>query len=203
MGVEIFQAFRPRDGEPGTVRATDSLRDLLSFRNPTDAVGRAIRSAQLDALVRLVPVTVISQLLAAGLVAWSLRGAVADIWLEIWFAGALITCTARGLRAVRLRLDPDYARRKPPNLKAITAIIALLGSMWLIPPLFWFEHADTEHQMMLGVLIIALMSAAGVSLVSSRALAARGQEKRDRPRSSIPWFQAPAETTARFRLPST
>ena len=166
MGVEIFQAFRPREGEPGTVRATDSLRELLSFKNPSDAVGRAIRRAQLDALVRLVPVTVFSQLLAAGLVAWSLRGAVADIWLELWFAGAFVMCMARGLRAVRLRVDPDYARRKPPDLKTITAIIALLGSMWLIPPIFWFEHADTEHQMMLGVMVIALMSAAGVSLAT-------------------------------------
>ena len=168
MGVEIFQAFRPREDEPGTVRAPDSLRDLLSFNEPTDAVGRAIRSAQLDALVRLVPVTVASQLFAAGLVAWSLRGTVADIWLSFWFLGALIMCTARGVRAIRLRVDPDYARRKPPNLKAITLIIALLGSMWLIPPVFWFDQADTEHQMMLGVLVVALMSAAGV--VNSRVL---------------------------------
>jgi diguanylate cyclase (GGDEF)-like protein len=166
MGVEIFQAFRPRQGEPGTVPATDSLRDLLSFKQPADTVGRAIRSAQLDALVRLVPVTVASQLLAAGLVAWSLRGTVADLWLSIWFLGALIMCAVRGVRAIRLRVDPDYARRKPPNLKAITLIIALLGSMWLIPPVFWFEHADTEHQMMLGVLVVALMSAAGVSLTT-------------------------------------
>ncbi len=166
MGVEIFQAFRSRDGEPGTVRDTDSLRDLLSFKEPTDAVGRAIRRAQLDALVRLVPVTVGTQLFAAGLVAWSLRGAVADLWLEIWFGCAFLLCAARGIRAMRLRTDADYARRNPPNLKAITLIIALLGVMWLVPPVFWFEYADTEHQMMLGVLVVALMSAAGVSLAT-------------------------------------
>ena len=166
MGVDLFQAFRPRGDEPGTAQATDSLRDLLSFREPVDAVGQAVRRAQLDALVRLVPVTVASQLLAAGLVAWSLRGTVADLWLVLWFLLALIICTARGLRALRLRLDPEYARRKPPNLKAITAIIALLGSMWLIPPVFWFALADTERQMMLGVLVVALMSAAGVSLAT-------------------------------------
>ena len=166
MGVEIFQAFRPREGEPGTVRATDSLRGLLSFKDPTDAVSRAIRGAQLDALVRMVPITVASQLLAAGLVAWSLRGTIADVWLASWFAVALVLCSMRGFRAVRLRLNADYARRKPPNLKAITAIIALLGSMWLVPPVFWFEYADTEHQMMLGVLVVALMSAAGVSLAT-------------------------------------
>ena len=54
MGVEIFQAFRPRAGEPGTVPATDSLGDLLSLREPKDAIGRAVRSAQLEALVRLL-----------------------------------------------------------------------------------------------------------------------------------------------------
>ena len=166
MGVEIFQAFRPREGEPGSVPPTDSLRDLLSFRTPTDAIGRAIRSAQLDALVRLVPITVASQLLAAGLVAWSLRGMVADLWLALWFLGAFLICSARGLRALRLRLDPHYARRKPPDLKAITFIIALLGSLWLVPPVFWFSLADAEHQLMLGVLIVALMSAGSVSLAT-------------------------------------
>ena len=166
MGVEIFQAFRPRDGEPGAVLHTDSLRELLTFKEPVDAVGRAIRSAQLDALVRLVPVTVASQLLAAGLVAWSLRGMVADLWLEGWFLCALVICTLRGFRAVRLRLDPTYASRRPPDVKAITIIVGLLACIWLIPPIFWFAQVDTEHQLMLGVLIVALMSAGSISLAS-------------------------------------
>ena len=38
IGVEIFQAFRPREGEPGTVSTPDSLRKLLSFKEPTDIV---------------------------------------------------------------------------------------------------------------------------------------------------------------------
>ena len=166
IGVETFQAFRPREGEPGTIQATDSLRSLLSFEEPTDIVGRAIRTAQLDALVRMVPVTVASQLFAAGLIAWSLRGMIPDIWLGLWFGVAFILCSARTYRALRLRRDADYARRKPPNLKTITLIVTLLGLMWLVPSVFWFEHADTEHRMMLGVLCVALMSAAGVSLAT-------------------------------------
>jgi len=166
MGVEIFQAFRPRDGEAGTVRDTLSLRELMSFREPSDGIGRSIRNAQLDALVRLVPVTVASQLLAAGLVAWSLRGMVADTWLLLWFFSALTICGLRGYRALRLRSDPDYARRSPPDLRAITLIVALLAAMWLVPPILWFEAADAEHQMMLGVLVIALMSLGSVSLAT-------------------------------------
>ena len=166
MGVEIFQAFRPRDGETGTVRFTASLRDLLSFREPADAVSIAIRQAQLDALVRLVPATVVAQLLAAGMVAWSLRGMVADLWLALWFAGIFIVCAARGIRALRLRSDSRYARRKPTGVKMITAIIAMLGIMWLVPAIFWFAQVDAEHQMMLGVIVVALMSAGSVSLAT-------------------------------------
>lgn len=166
VGVEIFRAFRQRDGEAGGVRSTEKLRDLLTFKEPTDVLGRAVRSAQLDALVRMVPVTVAAQLVAAGLVAWSLRGTIADTWLGIWFGGALALCSSRAYRALRLRRDVDYAKRKPPNLKAITTIVALLGTMWLVPPVFWFSHADTEHKMMLGVLLVGLMSAAGVSLAT-------------------------------------
>jgi diguanylate cyclase (GGDEF)-like protein len=166
MGVEFFQAFRPRDGEPGTVSAKIPLRDLLSFREPRDAVSAAIRRAQLEALVRLVPATVGSQLIAAGLVALSLRGMVADRSLAIWFGVAFLICLARGMRAHRLRTDPDYARRKPARLKAIVFIIAMLGTMWLAPPILWFDQVDTEHQMMMGVLVVALMSAGSVSLAS-------------------------------------
>ena len=113
MGVDIFQAFRPRDGEPGTVRAKVTLRELLTFREPNDAVGRAIRNAQLEALVRLVPVTVASQLLAVGLVAWSMRGMVADIWLALWFGFAWLLCGSRGYRALRLRQGPGLCAPQP------------------------------------------------------------------------------------------
>jgi diguanylate cyclase (GGDEF)-like protein len=166
MGVEIFQAFRPREGETGTVRANEPLRDLLSFKEPRDSVGRAIRNAQIDAFVRLVPATVSAQLLGAGLVAWSLRGAVPDTQLICWFAAALGICVLRGGRALKIRSNPDYARQKPVRLGAVMVIIALLASLWLVPPIFWFDQADTEHQMMLGVLVIALMSAGSVSLAT-------------------------------------
>lgn len=166
MGVEFFQAFRPRNGEPGSVAEKIPLRDLLSFRKPKDAVSAAIRQAQFDALLRLVPATVAAQLLAAGLIALSLRGMIADLWLAAWFGGVFLLCAARGIRAHRLRSDPAYARRKPTSVRTIVLVISMLAIMWLVPPIFWFAHVDAEHQMMLGVLVVALMSAASVSLAS-------------------------------------
>ena len=166
MGVEVLQAFRPREGEPGTVLAPESLRELVSFREPKDSVGRAIRRAQVDALVRLVPATVTAQLLAAGLVAFTLQPFVAGQSLAVWFGMVVLLCVLRGARALRIRIDPEYAVRKPPRLVAIVFILGLLAMLWLVPPVFWFSATDYEHQMMLGVLVVALMSAGSVSLAS-------------------------------------
>ena len=77
--VVILHAFRQRRGEAGSVESAEPLRDLLSFREPRDAVSAAIRRAQIDALIRLVPVTVTSQLLAAVLV-----GLIATIAVGGW-----------------------------------------------------------------------------------------------------------------------
>ena len=162
----FLDAFRQREDERGAVIVNEPLRELLSFRRPRDSVAAAVRQAQLDALVRLVPVTVGSQLLAAGLIAGSLRGSVADVWLALWFGAMLAIGAARGTRALRVRSDPVYAERKPPNLIAIVRIIAVVAMLWLVPPVFWFEQADAEHQMMMGVVLIALMSAGTVSLGS-------------------------------------
>ncbi len=166
MGVELIQAFRPREGERGTDLAPESLGDLLSFREPRDAVGRAIRRAQMDAVVRLVPATVTAQLLAAGLVAVTMRPFVADLWLGLWFGAVLLLCILRGARAFRIRIDADYAVRRPAKLGTVVLVLAMLAALWLVPPIFWFSATDSEHQMMLGVLVIALMSAGSVSLAS-------------------------------------
>ena len=143
-----------------------SLGRLLSFAEPRDRVCAAVRTAQLDALVKLVPVTVISQLFAAALIVLSLRGMVPAIQLGAWFGLVFVLGTARGARALRILRSPDYARRKPPRLKTIVALIALLATLWVMPPFLWFELADTEHKFMLGVLVVGLMSAGSVTLAS-------------------------------------
>ena len=162
----ILHAFRQRRGEAGSVESTESLRDLLSFREPRDAVSAAVRRAQLDALIRLVPVTVTSQLLAAVLVGIALYGHVPTVELAAWFSATLAICVLRGGRALRVRLDPDYAERKPPQLKAVVIIICLLGLLWLLPPLLWFDTVDLDEKLLLCMLAAGLMCGASVSLAS-------------------------------------
>ena len=47
----ILHAFRQRRGETGSVETAEPIRDLLSFKEPRDAVSAAVRRAQLDALL--------------------------------------------------------------------------------------------------------------------------------------------------------
>jgi diguanylate cyclase (GGDEF)-like protein len=162
----LLQAFRQKDGEAGAVAPSDTLAELLSFREPSDSVSSAIRRAQLEALIRLVPVTISSQLLAALLVCLSLRGHVPTLHRFAWFTAMLIICVLRGGRALRVRADPDYARRKPPETKAVVVIISLLALLWLVPSILWFQSADLDEKMILCVLGVGLMSAASISLAS-------------------------------------
>ncbi len=162
----LLLAFRQKEGEAGSVKATDSLRQLLDIREPRDPVAVAIRRAQLDALVRLVPVTILSQLFAAILVAASLAGRVPSEQLIPWISAIFGICVIRGSRALRVRCDPDYARRKPPELKAVVAIISILGTLWLVPPFLWFDAADVDQKVLLCVITAGLMSGASISLSS-------------------------------------
>jgi diguanylate cyclase (GGDEF)-like protein len=162
----ILNAFRQKQGEAGSVESTVPLRELLSFREPRDAVSLAVRRAQLDALIRLVPVTVTSQVLAAVLVALALRGHVSSLQLGAWLTCTFAICIVRGGRALRVRLDPDYAERRPPRLEAVVVIICLLGLLWLVPPLAWFSTVDLDEKLLLCMLAAGLMCGASVSLAS-------------------------------------
>ncbi len=142
------------------------LRELLSFRPPRDGVAAAVQRAQINALVRLVPATVASQLIAAALVALSLRGPVSDSHLALWFGAIFLLSAIRGVRAHRLWSNADYARRKPPQLTATVVIIMVFAVLWVIPAFLWFGLVDVEVQMMLGILVVALMSAGSVTLGS-------------------------------------
>ena len=140
--------------------------DLLSFSTPHDRIGRAVRQSQIDALVRLVPATVAIQILTAAVMVVGLRDTVDNFQLGIWFSGALLLCFMRGVRAVRLRNDPEYAEQYPARTGSICILVALLASMWLVPPLLWFDTAAPEQQIFMCVVMAALVSAGSITLVS-------------------------------------
>ncbi len=140
--------------------------DLLSLETPRDRIGRAVRQSQIDALVRLIPATVAIQILTAAVMVVGLRDTTDNFQLGLWFGAALLLCFMRGVRAVRLRNDPEYAERYPAKTGTICLLIAVLASLWLVPPLFWFDSAEPAQKIFLCVIMAALVSAGSMTLIS-------------------------------------
>jgi diguanylate cyclase (GGDEF)-like protein len=143
-----------------------SCRELLSLDTPRDRIGRAVRQAQIDALVRLVPATVAIQVLTAAVMVVGLRDTTDNFQLGLWFGGALLICFMRGVRAVRLRQDPEYAEQYPARTTTICVLVSTLAAMWAIPPIFWFDTAEPAQKIFMCVVMAALVSAGSITLVS-------------------------------------
>ena len=141
-------------------------RDILSLAPPRDRISRAVRQAQLDALVRLVPATVAVQVLTAAVTVVGLRGSIDNLQLGLWFGAALLLCFMRGVRAVRLRLDREYAEKHPARLIPICVIVVMLATLWLVPPLAWFDGAQPDQKVFICAIIVALLSAGSITLIS-------------------------------------
>jgi diguanylate cyclase (GGDEF)-like protein len=139
---------------------------LLSLATPCDRTGKAVRQAQIDALVRLVPATVAIQVLTAAVMVVGLRDTIDNFQLGLWFGAALLLCFSRGVRAVRLRQDPEYAELHPSSTARICVQIAMLASLWLVPPLYWFDAAGPSQKIFVCVVMAALVSAGSITLVS-------------------------------------
>ena len=158
--------FRIRDHELDSNGDHVRLRDLLSIGPPTEPRLVAIRQAQVEALVRMVPATLIGQFVAAAFVASSLLGTI-PLWeLLTWLTLALGLCVVRGLRAYRLRVDIDYARRRPADARAITWVITILAAMWLVPPFLWFGDVDLAERIVMFLVGMGLMSVGIVTLTT-------------------------------------
>ena len=158
--------FRIRDHELDSNADRVSLRDLLSISQPTEPKLVAIRQAQVEALVRMAPVTLLGQFVAATLVAASMIDTIPAAQLLTWLTLALGLCAMRGFRAYRLRADIGYARRRPADAKAITWVITILAMLWLVPPLVWFPQVDLAEKVILFLVGMGLMSVGLVTLTT-------------------------------------
>jgi diguanylate cyclase (GGDEF)-like protein len=136
------------------------------LKTPNDRISRAVRQSQIDALIRLVPATVAIQVLTAAVMVVGFRDTTDNFQLGLWFGAALLLCFTRGVRAVRLRQDPEYAEAYPSSTARICVQICFLASLWLVPPLFWFDAAAPNQQIFMCVVMAALVSAGSITLVS-------------------------------------
>ncbi len=158
------EALRRELARHGARKAT--LAEALSPRAPRNPRDMAVRKAQLDAFVRLVPATVLTQLFAAAVLVVAFRDTVDGTSLTLWFSAATGLCFLRFVRAVRLRYDREYARTRPPSMVAICLIVTALAALWLVPVMLWFGAAGPDQRLFLCVLIVGLMSAGTLTMVT-------------------------------------
>ena len=142
------------------------LLQLLSLAKPTGAMNIAIRKAQMDGLIRLVPAILAGQLVAGSVLVVSMADSVPLDRLLTWLAALGTLCILRGIRGLRLRADADYLRRSPPDVRVIMTINLLLSALWWIPPLFFFDFADTPDKILLMVSIAGMVSAASFTMAT-------------------------------------
>jgi len=142
-----------------------SVREAMSLRAPRSPRDQAVRKAQLDAFVRLVPATVLTQLVVAAVLVVTFRETVDNLSLGLWFGAAAGLCFLRFMRAVRLRRDREYARAYPAKVSTICLIVSALAALWLFPVIFWFDDATPDQRTFLSVLIAAMMSAGTLTMV--------------------------------------
>ena len=143
-----------------------SIAEAVSLRTPRNPRDQAVRKAQLDAFVRLVPATLLTQLLIAGVLAFFLRDSVDPLALGLWVGAAWLLSFNRFIRAMRLRHDRDYALARPPSIVAICVAVGTLGALWLVPAVFWFDQAGPDQRLFLCVLTAALLSAGTLTMVA-------------------------------------
>jgi diguanylate cyclase (GGDEF)-like protein len=153
----LFARARRPDGLEEPIPAIP-LRELLRFGEPSGGIERAIHKAQLDALVRLVPGTLLCQFMASALLVVACSDSVPQSWLLTWFGAMTLLCLSRGTRAIRLLVSRSYAKRRPPSVPVIMTIVSILSALWLVPPLFFFDVADISDKILMLIVAVGLLS---------------------------------------------
>ncbi|MFL6764230.1 MAG: putative bifunctional diguanylate cyclase/phosphodiesterase, partial [Sphingomicrobium sp.] len=174
MISEIARAFggqkqgaARQQGEPRQI----PVRSLLSMAEPSGAIERAVHHAQLDALIRLVPLILGGQIAAATMLVLSLADSVPVRPMLYWLAAVVFLCVWRTSRALRLRADPDYLKNRPPSARGVAIISLLLAALWWIPAFLFFDPADMADKVILLIITAGLVSAASFTMATIPAAA--------------------------------
>ncbi|GAA4008417.1 putative bifunctional diguanylate cyclase/phosphodiesterase [Sphingomonas humi] len=140
------------------------LLQLCFLAPPADCRAHRVRQGQIDAFVRMVPLTIIVNVFAALILAACLWRDVPKAEVAIWFSTLLFFCLARWARVARLKHDPSYALRKPATIRTILPPIAFLSILWVLPSVFWFQQIPVYDQLITVVVLFGMASGASVTL---------------------------------------
>ena len=140
------------------------LLQLCFIAPPRDCLGHRVREGQVDAFVRLVPLTVSINIAAALVLAACLARDVPAWEVFTWFGVFTSFCLLRWIRVVRLGRDAVYASARPPTIRTIMPSVMLLSLLWIMPALFWFGQLQVTNKVVTILVLFGMASGASVTL---------------------------------------
>ena len=133
----------------------------------------AFRARQLQAVLRLTPLTMLANLMNAALVCAVFQATTAILPLSLW-AAAVIYTSSRGMRAWR-RWKRGLTRpvASAASIQRATVHATALAALWGLLPIVLFRSASAEQQLLLSAVMAGMICAGGFALATvPRAAAA-------------------------------
>src|SRR6185295_15939408 len=157
------------------------FRHALCLTFSDEALGRRIRGEQIRAVLRLTPLTMLANLCNAPMVVYALWGIVSPYHLTFWAIPVVAAATIpvrSWLQFVR-RIDKPGA--SVHAIHVMTRNAAILGALWGILTLSFFNQVDAAHQLLIacvisgmmfgGAFVLAAVPSAAISYVFVMAIA--------------------------------
>ncbi|MFN8580228.1 MAG: EAL domain-containing protein [Gemmatimonadaceae bacterium] len=125
-----------------------------------------VRAAQLQAVLRFTPLTMVVNLVNFGLVALTLWGIVDPRQLIAWGL-CLAVASAMGLRGwLATRAAPQRTRASIRGFRRSTLHAAILAALWAAVPVFWFAPLDPMRQLVSATVTTGMICAGGFVLAT-------------------------------------
>ncbi len=159
--------------------------DFLQYLNPSrlqlawsgsladhlcdEQVAASIRARQLNAVLRLAPLTMLANA-ANVLLIVAVFWPVSDHRFLLVWAGAVGVVVVRGMRLWwRVRRTGARRNASPRALRRATWHSAILATLWAVLPVVLFPGADGAHQLLVAVIVTGMMCAGGFALATTPA----------------------------------
>ena len=139
--------------------------DEFDVYTAPDRESAEIRAAHLQDVLRVTPPMMAANVVNALLLAWAFRGAFPDgFW--VWFV-ALLGFVGMALSGWQRSRRQPRATASPRAIRRATGYAMVLGGLWAVVPMFWFQSAGPDQQLVIAALLIGML---GVGAYAQSAL---------------------------------
>ena len=135
-------------------------------RSPNEDVAGRIRAAQLHEVFRFTPLTMLVNVVNAGLVANTIADQVSHRAIALWMSAilAVVVFGSRAWYEGKRRAPRPRASERAFRRAAMHA--GVLASLWAVVAVAWFPFVDAEAQLVLGTVVTGMLCAGGFVLAT-------------------------------------